>query len=163
MTRRWTLTLLALTAAAAFSAGRFSLQERAAFDPARDLNPAHLTSLLGLSEAQAAELNRLNATYAERLQEACDAHCAARCQLAHALRDDSLTQEQARSLIEKMCVSQKNNELATLDHILNLRATLTPEQRRTFAATLGSCLCSTCAKNGSACCAQPNHEMEIKE
>ncbi len=163
MTKRWTLTLLILTAAAAFSAGRFSLQPRTAFDPARDLNPAHLISLLGLNEAQAAEVNRLTDSYAGRVQEACDAHCAARCQLAQALTDDRLTKEQARTLIEKMCVSQKDNELATLDHILSLREALTPEQRRKFAATLGECLCTTCAKNASACCARPEHELETQE
>ena len=161
MTRRWTLTLLVLTAAAAFSAGRFSLHTRTAFDPARDLNPAHLATLLGLSEAQAADVNRLNTSYTERVQEACDAHCAARCQLAVALDDDTLTREQARALVEKMCGSQKDNELATLDHILNLREVLTPEQRRKFADTLGSCLCATCAAGGSSCCAPTNHEMEI--
>ena len=78
MTKHWTITLLILTAAVAFSAGRFSLQPRIAFDPARDLNPAHLVSLLGLSEAQAAEVEHLNATYTQRIREACDAHCAAR-------------------------------------------------------------------------------------
>lgn len=161
MTRRWTLTLLILTAAAGFSAGRFSLQPRSAFDPARDLNPAHLVSLLGLSEAQATEVEHLNATYTERVREACDAHCAARCQLARALGDDSLTPEQARVWIEDMCHSQKANELATLEHILKMRDVLTPEQRKTFAHTLGSCLCATCESGGSSCCTAPNHEMEM--
>ena len=152
MTKRWTLTLLVLAAAAAFSAGRFSVQTRAPFDPARDLNPAHLVSLLGLNEAQAAEVEALTTGYQARVKTACDAHCASRCRLAQALRKDDLTPAQAEDLVERMCASQKQNEMATLEHILKTRHVLTAEQREKFADLVGSCLCESCGGEGATCC-----------
>lgn len=155
MTKPLSIALLVLTAAAAFSIGRLSLPAQPGFDPARDLNPARLVSQLGLTDAQAGELNQLHEHYTRQVQRACDEHCAARCQLAVALGKDTLGEEQAHQLVEKMCSSQKENELATLRHILKVREVLTPEQRATFAKTLGTCLCSTCQTDGAACCALP--------
>ena len=156
------MPLLVLTAAAAFFLGRFTLQAPTGFDPVHDLNPARLVALLGLSSAQAAELDQLNATYVQQVKAACDAHCAARCQLSMALGRDDLTEAQARQLVEKMCGSQKENEMATLHHILKMRGVLTAEQRVKFAETLGACLCATCPADGDACCATPTHETEMK-
>ncbi len=162
MTTRWTLTLLALTAAAAFTVGRLSAHRAVAFDPARDFNSAQLSSLLNLTEAQAAEVDKLNGAYAQQVREACDAHCANRCQLGEALRRDTLTHADARALMERMCASQQENEMATLEHILSVRAILTPDQRALFAQAIGNCLCSTCEADKSSCCANPNPKTETK-
>ncbi len=162
MTTRWTLTLLALTAAAAFTVGRLSIHSATSFDPAQDLNAARLSSLLNLTEAQAAEVDKLNATYSQQVSAACDTHCANRCQLGAALRKDTVTQEDARALMERMCASQQQNEMATLEHILGVRAILTPDQRALFAQAIGNCLCSTCEADQSSCCANPKTETETK-
>lgn len=159
MTTRWTMTLLVFTAAVAFALGRFSARcDSTGLDPARDLNPARLVSSLGLSEAQAAELEQLNQTYAKQVGAACDTHCAARCQLSQALRKDTLSREEARAVVERMCASQQQNEMATLDHILGIRNVLTPEQRLAFANTIGDCLCSTCQADKTSCCANSHRE-----
>lgn len=152
MTHRWTIALLVLTAAAAFSVGRFSHRPGEAFDPARDLNPTRLVSLLCLNEAQSAELASLTAHYEMRVQAACDAQCASRCRLAQALRKDTLTSTQAQALVERMCASQQQNEMATLEHILKTRDLLSAEQRERFAELLGACLCERCGGQGENCC-----------
>lgn len=143
---------LVLAVALGFSAGRFSLQPRSTFDPARDLQAERLSALLGLSTAQAAELENIAATYGRQVTQACDAHCAARCQLARALRQDSLSREEARGLVDKMCASQQENERATMDHILSVREILTPDQRAKFCDLLGACLCEVCGTGDSSCC-----------
>lgn len=163
MNKRWMIPLLVLSAAAAFSLGRFSRPASSGFDPARDLSPAHLVAQLGLSSAQAAELDQLHATYVQQVKAACDAHCAARCQLSMALGRDDVTEAQARHLVEKMCGSQNENEMATLNHILKMRQVLTPEQRAKFADTLGACLCATCPADGEACCATPTHTNDTEK
>lgn len=152
MNRRWIITLCILATAAGFAAGRFSLNPPAGFDPARDLQPARLTRLLGLSEAQAAQVDALGADLESRVQEACDAHCAARCRLAQALRKGQTTPEELQQLVHRMCASQQENDLATLEHILKVREILTPEQREKFAASLGACLCESCGGQGDTCC-----------
>ncbi len=153
MKKSMLLATLILTAALGFTAGRFSLQAPSGFDPARDLNPDRLTAALGLSAAQAADVEAISARYGKSVDAACDAHCAARCQLALALRQDQFTREDAEALVEKMCASQKANEMATLDHILRVREVLTPEQRATFGNLVGQCLCDVCESGGEACCA----------
>ena len=154
---------LVLTAALGFSAGRFSLQNKPAFNPARDLQAEHLGRLLGLTSAQATELETIASTYDQQVAQACDAHCAARCQLARALRQDAVSREDARGLVEKMCASQQENELATMDHILRVREILTPEQRAKFSDLIGQCLCEVCGTDGASCCATPADEPHEKE
>ena len=146
------LAALILAAALGFSAGRFSLQPRSGFDPTRDLQADRLGALLGLSTAQAAELETIAATYGQQVTQACDEHCAARCQLARALRQDMLSREDARALVEKMCASQQKNEQATLDHILRVREILTPDQRAKFSELIGACLCEVCGAGDASCC-----------
>lgn len=152
MNRPWMLTVCFLMAAAGFAGGRFSVRPTAGFDPARDLQPAQLTRLLGLSDAQAAQIAALGSDYETRVRKACDAHCAARCRLAHALQDESATPAQLQQYLERMCASQQENDRATLEHLLNVRDVLTPEQRQKLAASLGACLCATCGGQGDTCC-----------
>lgn len=155
------MAALVLTAALGFSVGRFSLQTKPTFDPARDLQVEPLGRLLGLSSAQAAELAGLDTTYGQQVTQACDAHCAARCQLARALRQDTVSRDEARSLVEKMCASHQQNELATMDHILRVREILTPEQRAKFSDLIGQCLCEVCGTDSSSCCpTHTNHEHQ---
>jgi Spy/CpxP family protein refolding chaperone len=152
MNRRWMITVCVLMAAAGFAGGRFSVRPAADFDPARDLQPVHLTRLLGLSDAQAAQVNTLGSDYEARVKKACDAHCAARCRLAHALQDESATSAQLHQYLERMCASQQENDRATLEHLLKVREILTPEQRQKFATSLGACLCEACGGQGDTCC-----------
>lgn len=143
---------LVVAAMLGFSVGRLSMPASSGFDPAQDLNPAHLVRLLGLSEAQAAGLEQISADHARSVSDACDAHCAARCRLASALQQENLAAAEVQPLIERMCASQKENELATLNHIFKIRDLLTPEQRKIFATTLGACLCETCGGQGDSRC-----------
>lgn len=146
------ITAWVLMAAAGFAGGRFSVRATAGFDPARDLQPVRLTRLLGLSEAQATQVAELGADYTARVQETCDAHCAARCRLAQALQDEAATPAQLQQYLERMCASQQENDRATLEHLLKVREVLTPEQRQKFAASLGECLCATCGGKGDISC-----------
>jgi len=151
---RWIPLALITGLVLGFAAGRADRQPRAtAFDPERDLTPARLTDLLGLSSAQAAEIESALQPFSQAVRDACDAHCAARCKLVRYLRDDTFDTANARRMVEAMCDAHRANELASIDQIAAIRGILTPAQRDVFLSGLGECLCSTCANNEAGCCA----------
>ena len=160
MTSKWTVLLVLGVAAVAFAAGRHSIRGTRDFDPARDLQLSRLAPLLGLSEAQAAEVRDLEPAYVGAVSNACDAHCASRCELAHCLAGESFNADQARDLVTRMCEAHRANELATMDYITRLRSVLTPEQRGQFLNLIGQCLCTTCARGENSCCESTPHMKE---
>lgn len=157
MNRRWMLPLVLAVAALAFAAGRRSAPAPRDFDPALDLRLDRLAPLLGLTEAQAGELRAIEPDYRAAVSNACDAHCAARCQLAHGLSSDAFDVNEARALVERMCEAHRSNEFATIEYLARLREVLTPEQRDRLLAMVGACLCATCGKGDANCCNTPPH------
>jgi Spy/CpxP family protein refolding chaperone len=156
MNGKWMLPLVLAVAALAFAAGRWSTNPPAAFDPLHDLDAARLTGWLGLSEAQAAELQSIEAPFVQKVSAACDQQCAARCELAVSLAQDRFDADRARRLVETMCDAHKANELATVEHLAQVHRILTAEQRKVLLDTVGRCLCTTCGSGGPSCCAATN-------
>jgi len=89
----------------------------------------NLTRALHLTDTQAIAVAGLDANYEKRLREICAAHCAARTELSHSLDNPN----QAADCCARMCAAQADSEKAALDHILQIRALLTPEQQQRHA------------------------------
>jgi Spy/CpxP family protein refolding chaperone len=155
MNRRWTFLLLIVMAAAAFAAGRLTARSPALMGPAdleSYLDVGRLTRQLNLTAEQSALVRAAGNDYASRVKAACGSHCLARCQLAAALTRPEGGDAEARQLVGRMNEAAAANDTATLDHILRVRAILTPEQRARFDQGLSGCLCDRCSTGTGACC-----------
>lgn len=149
---RWWILALAAVAALAFSAGRWSAQPTAPYDPLRDVAAIQL-DWLDLTAAQAAEIETIEPVYRSAIQTGCDEQCASRCRLVNLLTADTWDPEKVRQQVEAMCAAHRANEMATLDYLENVRRILNPEQRARLMERIGTCLCERCAMNGNLCCA----------
>ncbi len=161
MNRRWTFLLLIVIAGAAFAAGRLTARSPTLMGPAdleSYLDVGRLTRQLELTAEQSAEVGVAATDYVGRVKTACDSHCLARCQLAAALTRPEGGDAEARQLVARMSEAAAANDTATLDHILRVRAILTPEQRARFDQSLSDCLCDRCSSGAGACCTPPTTE-----
>lgn len=135
--KRTILPLLVVTvvvAGAAFSLARW-LRCQSCVAPKPDLRRA-----LNLTEVQATQVARLEAEYEKRLAEICTAHCAARAELAGSLADPV----KSAACCQRMCDAQTASEKAALDHLLKIRALLTPEQQQRHTALVQQQLTGAC-------------------
>lgn len=157
---RWIPLALITGLVLGFAAGRADRLPRAsAFDPERDLTPARLTDLLGLSSAQAAQIESALQPFSQAVRDACDAHCAARCNLVRYLGGDTFDPANARRMVDAMCDAHRANELASIDQIAVIRGVLTADQRSIFLRGISQCLCETCASGDEMCCAPGAESM----
>jgi hypothetical protein len=101
---------------------------------------AWLRHELKLTDAQTAEVAKLEADFQKRLADSCTAHCAARADLAESLNDPT----KATEACQQMCAAQNDSEKVVLDHILRVRALLTPEQQKRHAALIKQQLTGPC-------------------
>lgn len=149
---RWWILGLVAVAAIAFSAGRMRGQTEASVDPLRNLTATKF-EWLGLTSAQAAEIDRLHPAYEQAIAHTSEQQNRARCRLVHSLTAEEWDGALALEAVEAMCGSHKDNELATLAYLEQVRRILTPEQRTRLMERVGECLCTECANDEGACCA----------
>ena len=95
---------------------------------------------LNLTDAQVAEVAKLEADFQKKLADCCTAHCAARADLAESFADPSKAAESC----QRMCAAQADSEKASLDHILRVRALLTPAQQQRYTALIQKQLSGPC-------------------
>lgn len=148
---RWWILGLTAIAAVAFTTGRWSASSEAPKDPLRDLTATRF-EWLGLTSAQAAEIDRLHPTYEEVITKTSEQQNQARCRLVHALTAEDWDAEQAWEAVQQMCATHKVGEEATLAYLEQVRTILTSEQRTRLMARVGECLCTECANDEGACC-----------
>lgn len=103
---------------------------------------AWLKRELNLTDAQAADVEKLEHEFQAKLNAACTEHCAARFTLGDELMKSKPDLEKARADVERMNQVQAESERATLDHILRVRALLTDEQARQYSAMIHDQVCS---------------------
>ncbi len=160
-TRFWILAIIA-TAALTFAAGRLSVAPEGPSDLLRDLSVTKL-DWLGLTPAQAAEIEDLQPLYADNLRAMTDRQTQARCQLVHALTADEWDGDSAREAVDAMCEAHAANEQATLNYLERVRSILTPEQRAHLMSRVGNCLCEECASGQGSCCTITENNKKEKK
>jgi Spy/CpxP family protein refolding chaperone len=111
-----------------------------------------LTRSLDLSEVQAREIKAIHASLGAKLSDCCVRHCAARARLGQALAAETNGAGRAEAVLAEMCRAHEQSERATLDHIRQVRAVLTVEQRQRFDEMIADCMCRTCNMHGGAAC-----------
>lgn len=151
MNTRWLIPLLALIAAAVVA---YAVARRTACCPRSPAPEAwqdvsHLEHELRLTDAQAGRARRLHAEFCARLTECCARHCAARALLTEALPLGTNAEATADAIISDMTRAYRDSERATVDHLREMRAMLTPEQSRRFDALVAEQIGKTCSMPGS--------------
>ncbi|HVM60754.1 MAG TPA: Spy/CpxP family protein refolding chaperone [Verrucomicrobiae bacterium] len=105
-------------------------------------NTAWLRRELKLTDAQTAEIDKLNKNFQAKIDHCCDVHCDARMALGAELAKPQVDLTKASACVDRMAAAQGDSERATLDHILRVRALLTPEQQQGYAALVSQQVCA---------------------
>ena len=151
MKAQWIIPVIVIAGAISFSAGR-----RCGGVAMTDLSPLRDTSAieasLNLTPQQTEQVRALAKEFTERAQTACDKHCDARCTIARKLFQENAAPADVQKQVDAMCAAYADQEKATLDHLVKLRAVLTSEQTKKLNEKLAACICSTCASTTGACC-----------
>jgi Spy/CpxP family protein refolding chaperone len=100
----------------------------------------NLTRELNLTDAQAAEVAKLDADYEKRLGEICATHCAARADLSKSLDDPA----KAAACCQRMCAAQTQSEKLALEQVFKIQAILTPEQQARHLVVVRQQLTGAC-------------------
>lgn len=151
MKAQWLIPVVVIAAAVSFSAGR-----RCGEMPAADLSPLRDTSAieksLDLTPQQTEQVRALSKEFTDRAQTACDKHCEARCTIARKLFQENAAPTDVQKHVDAMCTAYAEQEQATMDHLVKLRAILTPEQTKKLNEKLAACICQKCASTSGSCC-----------
>ena len=151
MKAQWIIPVIIIAGAISFSAGR-----RCGGVTMTDLSPLRDTTAieatLNLTPQQTEQVRALAKEFHERAQTACDKHCEARCTIARKLFQENVAPADVQKHVDAMCAAYAEQEHATLDHLVKLRAILTPEQTKKLNEKLGACICEKCASTSGSCC-----------
>ncbi len=131
----------AVATAISFGTTRWCCNRQA---PAGIPDATSLRHTLRLSEMQATEIEKLDKSYRNQLAKYCVAHCAARADLATELCRPIPDSKQAAACCQRMCTVQTDSERFTLEHILQVRALLTPAQQKQYATLIQQQLTGSC-------------------
>jgi nickel and cobalt resistance protein CnrR len=153
MKGRWLVSVLVVlvAGAAAFAVTRWTACHRCANSLGCLGNVGPLSRELRLTEVQAGAVRHLQSNLSATLAACCARHCAARAQLADALRNATNGTAEARAIVAQMCRAEADSELATLEHIQQVRSLLTPEQRALFDRRMADCMGESFAMAGGQC------------
>jgi Spy/CpxP family protein refolding chaperone len=102
---------------------------------------AWLKRELQLTDAQGAQVDGLDKEFRAKLNQCCDAHCAARLTLSKELARPQVDLAEASACVDRMAGAQSQSERDTLDHILRVRAVLTREQQQRYATLVSQQVC----------------------
>ena len=147
MKNRWLPIVAAalLALATAFALSRVAMKLCATTAPVDRLNDtAWLTQTLGLNADQAAKIAALQGEFTKKVNDGCATHCAARYELGQMLARPDPKPEEAEARIDLMAQAQRDNDVATLRHLMDLRAVLTPEQWARLSGLLQKQFCGPC-------------------
>lgn len=151
MKARWTIPIIVVAAAVSFAAGR-NCGTRGAVSLANLGDTAELEKSLKLSPQQAGLVRTLAKEFKERAGTACGRHCEARCTIARKLFQENAAPAEMQQYVDDMCAAYSEQEHATIDHLVKLRALLTAEQVKQLNKQLAMCICDKCSTTTGACC-----------
>ncbi|MGA2604063.1 MAG: Spy/CpxP family protein refolding chaperone [Verrucomicrobiia bacterium] len=103
---------------------------------------AWLKRELKLTDAQSAAIDRLNQEFRAQVDHCCDTHCDARFALGQELAKPQVDLTKANACLDRMAAAQVDSERATLNHVLRVRAVLTPDQQPRYAALVSQQVCA---------------------
>jgi len=95
---------------------------------------------LKLTDAQAAEIEKVEAVFRQQLDAACAEHCAARAALGEEITKPDVAK--CRAAVEKMNAVQADSERATLEHILKVRSLLNEQQAQRYSTLVRDQVCN---------------------
>jgi Spy/CpxP family protein refolding chaperone len=145
-----TLSALAILTVAvvalSFGIARWSVHRAvAAEQPSINLNDAGwLKHELKLTSDQTAKIESLDTEFRTRIEGCCAKHCSARFALSEELAKPQVDLVTAARCVDRMAAAQSESERATLDHILRVRAVLTPAQQKRYATLVSQQVCTAC-------------------
>jgi len=145
-----TLTALAILTLAvvglAFGVARWSVRRAvAAEQPSINLNDTGwLRRELKLTEAQTTKIEELDKDFRTRIEGCCAKHCSARFTLSEELAKPQVDLANTAKCVDRMAAAQAESERVTLDHILRVRAVLTPDQQKRYALLVSQQVCTAC-------------------
>jgi Spy/CpxP family protein refolding chaperone len=136
--------LALLVTALSFGVARWSVR-RATTPAAIDLDDTGwLKHELKLTDTQVATIGKLDQEFSGKIEDCCAKHCSARFALSEELGKPQVDLAKTTACIDRMAAAQSDSERATLDHILRVRALLTPEQQKRYAALVSEQVCTAC-------------------
>jgi len=97
---------------------------------------------LNLTDTQSATIDKLNQEFCAKVDHCCDLHCDARFALGQEIAKPQFDLSRANACVDRMAAAQADSERATLDHILRVRAVLTPDQQQRYAALVSQQICA---------------------
>ncbi len=149
---------LALVAVAAIAVGyvaaRMWICGATGSDVERLQDVSHLARVLDLRPDQVTAIGALQKNLCGSLAACCARHCACRKELASVLVADPFDSARAREIRESLCRAYADSEMATLEHIRNIRALLDDWQRAKFDRMITESLsraCGACPGGGCEC------------
>jgi Spy/CpxP family protein refolding chaperone len=136
--------LALLVTAVSFGVARWSVHCAMATPVVKLNDTAWLKHELNLTDAQTAEVGKLEQDFNTRIGNCCDKHCDARLALSKELEKSAVDLTKVNACVDQMTAAQAESEHATLDHILSIRALLTPEQQQRYAKLVSQQVCNAC-------------------
>ena len=103
---------------------------------------AWLTRQLNLTDAQAVEVQKIEAAFRVKLDVACGTHCSARMALGDEIAKPKPDTEKCRAAVEKMNAVQADCERATLEHIMQVRSLLDEHQAQRYSTLIRDLVCN---------------------
>lgn len=97
---------------------------------------------LNLTDTQSTAIDKLNEGFRAKVDHCCDVHCDARFALGQEIAKPQFDLTRANACVDRMATAQADSERATLDHILRVRALLTPGQQQQYAALVSQQICA---------------------
>ena len=130
----------------AFGVARWSVHRAVASEqPSINLNDmGWLKRELKLTSDQAAKIESLDKDFRTRIENCCAKHCSARFALSEELAKPQVDLAATAHCVDRMATAQAESERVALDHILRVRAVLTPKQQKRYAALVSQQVCTAC-------------------
>ena len=137
--------LTILVAGLSYGVANWCVRRVIATETVVDLNDTPwLKRELKLTDAQSAEIENLHKEFSAKIEHCCDEHCGARSALSEELVKPQVDLAKAAACVDRMAAAQFESERATLDHILKVRAVLSPEQQQRYGALVRKQVCTAC-------------------
>jgi len=99
---------------------------------------------LKLTDAQSAQIEKLGDGFRTEVERCCELHCGARFALSEELAKPQVDLAKVNADVDRMSAAQSESERATLKHILQVRALLTPDQQQQYARLVSRQVCTAC-------------------